>query len=406
MADFHIYTLSNGIRVVHLPLRGKIAHLGLMIEAGTRDELPEQNGLAHFIEHALFKGTEKRKTYHILSRLDRVGGELNAYTGKEDTTIHASFLKQYLDRAAEIISDIVFHSTFPEHEITKEKEVILDEIMSYRDTPSELIFDEFDEMAFGNHPLAMPVLGTAESVGQLNRDHIRAFIDEHYTTERMVLCVAGEVTKKKLLHILEQRFGQVPANSGNTRKRTEIAYTPFHKTIDRDTHQLHLLMGNMAYDLHHPNKTACNLVNNLLGGPGLNSILNLEVREKYGIAYNIESNYQPYSDAGILTIYLGTDPEQLAKSKRLIAGILKRLRTRKLGVLQLHLAKKQLIGHIALAQENNINHMLSLGKSLLVYDKIDSDEEVERRIQQVTAEEVLEVSETLFGEDLSELVYR
>lgn len=407
MSEFKVHTLQNKLRVLYLPTTSKVSHLGFMVDAGTRDEPENQEGLAHYIEHAIFKGTHKRKAYHILSRLDRVGGELNAFTGKEDTTIHASFLTQYFERAAEIVSDIVFHSTFPEKEIQKEKEVILDEIHSYQDSPSELIFDEFEELVFKNHPLQHPVLGTEESVKSLTREDIINFMREKYTLDRMVLCVATNLSSKKVLTTLNKYFGEIETKVNNKRSFEKLIYTPFHEEKKMDTYQAHYMLGNEAFDIHHPLKNACSLLNNILGGPGLNSLLNLEVREKHGIAYNIESSYQPYSDTGVLFIYLGTDVNQLGKSQKLIEKIIKKLCNQKLGILQLHQAKKQIIGHIALGQDNNSSHMLNLAKSLLLYDKIDSDEAIEKKLQQITDIQIMEAAQQVLNlNNMSTLIYK
>lgn len=407
MEEFEIYSLSNGIRCVHMPRLSKLSHMALMIDAGTRDEKDSEEGLAHFIEHAIFKGTAKRKAYHILSALDRVGGELNAYTSKEDTCFHASFLDQYFNRAADIISDIAFSPSFPEKDIEKEKDVIIDEIHSYNDNPGELIFDVFEEKIFENHDLGRSVLGTEESVRKLTVAQARNFMLEQYGVNKMVICTAGSLKLSKMKTILERFFGDYKRESP-VRLISELGITggKFSHIEKRDTHQAHAILGTRAYSITNPKKLPLALLNNYLGGPGLNSILNLEIREKNGIAYNIESSYQPFTDNGYWQVYLGTDNNQLEKSIKLLKSILNRVRTKKLGVLQLHLAKKQYIGQMALSQESTLNSMMALGKSLLLFDKIDTDEAFHKRLRNISDVDIMEVAnELLIDENLSTLIY-
>tara|TARA_R110001592_G_scaffold325782_1_gene606057 strand:- start:35170 stop:36396 length:1227 start_codon:yes stop_codon:yes gene_type:complete len=407
MEEFIIFTLSNGIRCVHMPRASKLAHIALMIDAGTRDETDGEEGLAHFIEHAIFKGTSKRKAYHILSALDRVGGELNAYTSKEDTCFHASFLNQYFSRAADIISDIAFQPSFPAKDVEKEKDVIIDEIQSYNDNPGELIFDAFEENIFKDHPLGRSVLGTEESVRKLTVDQAKGFMAKQYGVNKMVICTAGSLSLSKMKSILERYFGDYNQIS-EKRKKVDLGIHNGSFTVkeDRDTHQAHTILGARAYNITEPKKLPLSLLNNYLGGPGLNSILNLEIRERNGIAYNIESSYQPFTDNGYWQVYLGTDTNQLEKSMKLVRGILKRMRTKKLGVLQLHLAKKQYLGQMALSQESALNSMMALGKSLLLFDKIESDEVFYNRIKSISDSDILEVANEIFvDENLSTLIY-
>lgn len=407
MEEFIIYTLSNGIRCVHMPRPSKLAHMALMIDAGTRDESEGEEGLAHFIEHAIFKGTAKRKAYHILSALDRVGGELNAYTSKEDTCFHASFLNQYFSRAADIISDIALHPSFPEKDVEKEKDVIIDEIQSYNDNPSELIFDAFEESIFKDHPLGRSVLGTEASVKKLTVKQAKGFMAKHYGVNKMVICTAGSLSLNKMKSTLERFFGDFNSQS-EKRERSELSINSgnFFLKEDRETHQTHTILGARAYNICNPKKMPLSLLNNYLGGPGLNSILNLEIRERNGIAYNIESSYQPFTDNGYWQVYLGTDANQLDKSIKLVRGILKRMRNKKLGILQLHLAKKQYLGQMALSQESALNSMMTLGKSLLLFDKIEPDEVFYKRINTISDSDILEVANEIFIDDqLSTLIY-
>lgn len=405
--EFEQYTLPNGIRLIHQQRAGvEVAHCGLMINAGSRDEKESEQGLAHFIEHSLFKGTTNRKAYHVLSRLDKVGGELNAYTSKEETVIYASFVSEHFERAVELIADVAFHSTYPEKELAKERDVIIDEINSYLDSPSEQIFDDFEEMIFGNHPIGRNILGTVETVKSLQQDDILRFVNSRYRTDEMVLASVGNIPFKKVKKFADRHLSEF-RNSGAEFSREPFQnYQPQHREIDRSTHQAHYILGAPAYSFIHPYKRGLVLLNNYLGGPGMNSRLNLNIREKHGIAYNIESNYQPYTDTGVFSIYLGTDSSALPRSKRLLKSELKKLREKKLGTAQLHQAKQQLIGHIALAQESGATLMLALGKSALLYDHVDTTEEVFQQIEAITASNILEIANDLFDEKmLSSLTY-
>ncbi|MEJ6680475.1 MAG: pitrilysin family protein [Flavobacteriales bacterium] len=405
--EFHTFSLSNGLRVIFKRTNRPVSHCGIVVNAGSRDEEVGQEGLAHYIEHCIFKGTKKRKTYHILSRLDNVGGEINAYTGKEDTWIYGSFLNEYLDRSLELISDIVLNSTFPQKEIEKEKDVIIDEISSYKDSPGEQIFDDFEELIFGNHPLGNPVLGSEESVAKLSRDHILDFIEKNYSSETMVLSVLGDYTLAKVKKLAEKYFESVKRSSTKKEKREEFRiYKPSDIEIEMDTHQVHYIAGGIGYSSADERRTPLHLMNNYLGGPAMNSLLNLEVREKHGIAYNIESSYQPYSDTGVFEIYLGTDKKMFEKSKKLVDKQLKKLRDNKLGVNQLQTAKNQVLGQIALAQESGVGTMMGLGTSYLFYDRVDTLAEVFARINKVTAEDVLGVAnEVLDTSKFSSITY-
>jgi predicted Zn-dependent peptidase len=405
--EFHIFTLPNGIRVIHKQTDREVAHCGLVVNAGSRDELEDEQGLAHFIEHCIFKGTSKRKTYHILSRLDAVGAEINAYTTKEETWIYASFVNKHFDRAAELIADICFNSTFPEKEIKKEKDVIIDEINSYQDSPSETIFDDFEEQVFDGHPIGRNILGTVDSVKKFSRESILKFIFRHYRTDQMVFSVVGNIPAKKVERVVRKYFSESRDSAIHQKRIAFNSYLPRHIERNEDTHQVHYVLGNTAYHHDHPQKTGLILLNNYLGGPGMNSRLNLMIREKYGFAYNIESHYQSYYDTGIFEVYLGTDEKTFEKGKKLIFKELALLREKKLGTAQLHSAKQQLIGQFALAQESGSGIMLAIGKSFLLYDKVDSVEEVYKKINEVTSSDIMEIAnEILQVNSLSSLTFK
>ncbi|MHB1177890.1 MAG: M16 family metallopeptidase [Daejeonella sp.] len=404
--DYQVFTLQNGIRVLHKPTDSNISHACIIINAGSRDEVESKDGLAHFIEHLLFKKTEKRNTNQILNRLELVGADLNAYTTKEYTCVHASFLKPHLERSLELFEDIVFHSVFPEDEMVKEKEVILDEISSYLDQPDEAINDDFEDLLFEGHPLGRNILGTAESVQSFTKKDITSFIQSNYRTEEIIIGICGDYSFKNLSRIAEKLFGKIPENRSG-RKREEInLYSPKSLRFNKTINQSHCVIGNRSYPMHHQHKVGFLLLNNLLGGTGMSSRLNLEIREKYGIAYTIESSYTPMSDTGIFSIYFGTDAEKTTKALRLVERELKKLRDQKLGPLQLRQAKQKLIGQIALGEESRMGLIISMTKSLLDYGKVDTLEEVFAKINAVSASQILEIANQMFDpEKLSYLTF-
>lgn len=406
--EFRFHPLSNNIRTVHLSLKDhRVSHLGLTIEAGSRNELPEEQGIAHFIEHLLFKGTSKRKAFHILNRLDSVGAELNAYTSKEETVIYASFLNEHFERAAEIIADIAFHSTFPAKEIEKEKEVVLDEILSYQDNPSELIFDDFEELLYPSHPMGRNILGTVESVTGFQQKDLSQFVEREYHTNRMVVSLVGEIKETKVKRIFGKYFGSIPSSVSNSEVESPGRANVERKEVEMDTYQAHLIIGSETYDIHNKLRLPMVLLNNLLGGPAMNSRLSMNIREKHGIAYNLESSYSAYSDCGVFSTYLGTDKKWLQKSEQLILRELKNLRERKLTTTGLHKAKQQLKGQYALAKESGAGMMQSIGKSLLVLDKVEDSNTILSKIDKITAEEILEAANYTFDPTkLSTLIYK
>jgi predicted Zn-dependent peptidase len=405
--DLTYHTLPNGIRMVHCLTASEVAHCGVIINAGSRDELPGEHGMAHFIEHMLFKGTTHRKAYHILSRLEDVGGELNAYTTKEETALHASFLKEHYPRAMELIADLLFSSTFPPAEIEKEKEVIMEEINSYLDNPAEYIFDEFEEMVFPGQPIGRNILGKPETIRTITGETIRRFIHNNYSTDQMVFCSVGAISPDNIKYLFEKYFMNAQAINGIRRRKSEYRYIPVTRERNMDTYQNHCIIGNIGYDLHHDKRMGLFILNNILGGQGMNSRLNLSLREKRGYAYNVESLYNPYSDTGLITIYFGTDTRNLEKSIDLTLAELDKLRRQPLGTLQLSRARNQIRGYLARAYENHESLMLSLGKSLQIFDRIDSMPELFRKIDAVTTSDLVEIAEIVFDRSsLSTLIYR
>lgn len=404
--EYNVHTLPNGIRLLHVPAASAISHACIIVNSGSRDETSDQAGLAHFIEHLIFKKTEKRTTNQILNRLESVGADLNAYTTKEYTCIHASFLNPYLDRTLELFNDIVFHSTFPEDEMEKEKSVILDEIASYLDQPEEAIYDDFEDLIFTGHSLGRNILGTPESVNGFSRKDVQQFIKNNYHTDRIVIAVLGNYSLNKVIKIGSKYYKEIPENLYNPSRIAPLAAPVIEKTQHKPIQQVHAVLGMQSYSLHHPYKTGLLLLNNLLGGNGMSSILNLQIREKYGIAYTIETNYSPLSDTGLFTLYFGTDKEKTDKAWTLIFKEFKKIKDRPLTEVMLQRAKNKFIGQIALGEENRIGLIISMAKSLIDYDKIDDLDTVFRKIQSVSSSDMANIANEMLDErNLSSLTF-
>lgn len=387
-------------------MQGAVAHCGLMVNTGSRDEKDHESGMAHFIEHLIFKGTKKRKAYHVLSRIENVGGDLNAFTTKEETCIYASFLRPYYNVSLELFADVAFNSVFPVKELRKEKDIIIDEINSYNDSPSELIFDDFESLLFDGHPLARNILGDIEHVQNFKKQDVLRFIKNNYSTRQMVIASAGQIKFEQLVALVEKYFGHIKPISTNGQRVPYAGYKASEKRIDKDSYLSHCMIGSPAYPANHPNKTTLLLLNNLLGGPVLNSRLSLGIREKYGFAYGIESMYQPYSDTGVFGIYLGTDPAYIDKGIRLVKKEMKKLTDNKLGAIQLQRAKRQLTGQLAISYESQLNEMLAMAKSHLHNPVVKSYAEIQHEINDITPEDVLKVAnEILNPGQMSILIY-
>lgn len=396
MNEFDIFELANGLRVIYKQVVGEAAHCGIILNAGTREEKAHEQGLAHYIEHTLFKGTSKRRFYHILSRIDSVGGELNAYTAKEETCIYASFQKQYLERAVELIADITFNSTFPAKEIEKEKDIIIDEIHSYKDTPAEQIYDDFETHLYNKHPLGNNILGTVESVKSFKQKHIIDFIKRHYLIKNMVFSIVGNYKKEYVKKVMEKHFAHYLTKGNPSERKAPLLNKTFHVINKVNSNQSHCIIGSIAPSSASKKRTAMVLLNNLLGGTGMNSRLNLNIREKYGFAYNLDSNYVAYSDTGLFAVYLGTDKKYLQKTTALVHKELKKLKETPLSTMQLHRAKQQLCGNISLAQENNSSVMLALGKSLLMFNKVDTLNSIYEEIEKITTKQLFSIANEVF----------
>ena len=376
--QYNEYTLPNGLRIIHEPTLSKVSYCGFAIDAGTRDEAENEQGMAHFVEHLIFKGTEKRKAWHILNRMENVGGDLNAYTNKEETVVYAAFLTEHLERALELLGDIVFHSTFPQHEIEKETEVIIDEIQSYEDNPSELIFDDFEDMIFRNHPLGRNILGKPDLLRSFRTEDVLSFTRRFYQPGNMVFFVQGQYDFKKIVRLAEKHLADVPAVTVDNQRVPPPLYVPERLVVPKDTHQAHVMIGSRGYNAYDDKRTALYLLNNILGGPGMNSKLNVSLRERRGLVYNVESNLTSYTDTGAFCIYFGTDIEDMDTCLKLTYKELKRMRDVKMTSSQLAAAKKQLIGQIGEQCAGNgenipaLSQIRVIGGGIQAYRDVDS----------------------------------
>lgn len=398
--SYQYHTLKNGIRIVFRRTASPVAHSGIYINVGSRDELiPSEEGTAHFIEHSIFKGTEHRRAYHILSRIDGVGGELNAFTTKEETCIYASSLCHHLERCLELFADILFHSTFPQHEIDREKDVVIEEIDSYKDYPSEQIADDYEELAFKGHPLSHSILGSKKNVRHFDTPHLKDFLRRNYTTDRMVISIVGNAEFGKVVYLCEKYFGEYPLRSSAADRSLPPRFQHFNVSVNRHSHQLHVMAGCAAYDVHDPRRVPFTLLNNLLGGPAMNSRLNMSIRERYGFCYTVESAYSVFSDTGLFTVYAGIDAEARDRYVELLIRELRHFCTTPLTSQQLKAAQQQLIGQMAVSSDLSLNEMQSIGKSHLVYGKVDTLEEMQRDILAVTSSQIQDIAIDLFSED-------
>lgn len=407
---YSYHTLPNGIRIVFRQTDSKVVYAGVYIGVGSRHEQGSDEGIAHFIEHSIFKGTQRRHSCHIRNRIDGVGGELDAFTTKEETCVYASALSEHLERCLELFADILFHSTFPEHEIEKEKDVVIEEINLYKDSPSELIFDEFEELYFGSHPLAHNILGNKRNIKRFTSQHLLEHTRRCYTPDKMVIAIVGNTDFRRIVRLCERYF--VTDRDSHSPQSTVHSSQPaqfnkFDTTVNRRTHQVHLLIGGAAPDLFDNRKNAFTLLNNILGGPAMNSRLNVAIREKQGFCYTIESQYVPFTDAGLFYIYAGVDSDAAERSTDLILAELRRLCQTPLTPQQLHAAQIQFIGQMTITNDSGLNEMQSIGKAYLNFDHVDTLEEMNRDILAVTPQQIQEVAQQLFVEDrLSRLCYR
>lgn len=404
--DHSIITLPNGLRVIFCDSpNSRVTHLGFHIYAGSRDDgtLP---GIAHCFEHMLFKGTGKRNAWHIINRLEAVGGEMNAFTTKEITALYATVTNDYTERAIELLADLCFSSVFPGKELEKEKKIISEEINMYLDTPEENIYDEFQEMVFEGHPLAPNILGTHETLSSIETGHLLGFHNTYYQPGNIVLSISSALPHEKLSGWVKKYCVTEKKSCTLPPRPSFKKYAPKKQQKTTDHIQCHAILGNVAYPHNHRNRHALSLLNNLLGGPGMNSRLNLSVRERYGLTYNIESGYAAFADTGLFHCYFSTDKSNLERASALVGRELKKLREKPLGTLQLHQAKKQFNGQIMLAEENRLNVMLMYGKNLVQGYPTEKLEEVMHKIDRISASQLLEIANEIFDPDaLSYLAY-
>jgi predicted Zn-dependent peptidase len=394
MQEYHYSELSNGLRTIHKEINHtKIAHVGIMLDIGSRDEDSTQKGITHFWEHMAFKGTHKRKSFHIINRLESLGGELNAYTTKEKICFYASILDIHIEKAVELLIDIVFNSAFPEKQIEKERQVILEEMSMYQDTPEDAIMDEFDEIVFHEHPLGGNILGTEQSVKSISKANFIQFIKAHINFEKIVFSSLGNISSKKIDRLINKHLAPLKAQLGIQKRPIFNGYKAHHQSKNREISQVHHLMGLPTYSLHDPKRIPFYLLTNILGGPAMNSRLNLSLREKHGFVYGVEAQFLSYTDIGLFSIGFATDPTNFKRSKALVLKEIKKLRNQTLSEGQLHAAKGQLKGQMAMSEENNNAMMLMMAKSLLDLNKIPSLDEVFKKIDLITALELREIAE-------------
>ena len=404
---FYTYTLSNGLRIILQPTEGQVSYAGFAINAGTRDERADQPGMAHFVEHMLFKGTEKRKAWHILNHMEKVGADLDAYTNKEETVVYSVFLQEHLKRAVDLMADLVFHSTFPQAEIEKETDVIIGEIQSYEDTPSDLIFDGFEDLIFSGHALGRDILGSADALKRYTTADALAFYRQFYVPENMVFFVTGKYEMKQVIRYVEKAVEEIPQTPLEYVRLSPSSYVAREQVQHRDTHQAHVMMGNRAYEGNSKKKLMLYLLTNLLGGTGMNSRLNVALREKRGLVYEVEANSTSYTDTGTFSIYFGCDLEDVDWCVALTRRELKKLCEKALTISQLQALKKQTMGQIGVAQDNRENNALGMAKTFLHYDRFVTTEEVYKSMDRLTPVHLLEVANEVFGEqNLSTLIYR
>ena len=419
---YNTYTLDNGLRIIHLPSDSKVVYCGYQINAGTRNEEPGEEGLAHFCEHVTFKGTERRKAWHILNSLESVGGDLNAYTNKEGTVYYSAILKEHIARAVDLLTDIVFHSVYPQAEIDKEVEVICDEIESYNDSPAELIYDEFENIIFKGSPLGHNILGTAEQVRSFKTEDALRFTRKLYRPDNAIFFAYGDIDFKKLVKLIGRALADhdsvgklAEEKSVSSAKSVELKnYPSVEKEIagqtivmQKNTHQAHVMIGTRAYDVNDSRRMPLYLLNNMLGGPGMNAKLNLALREHNGLVYTVESTMVAYGDTGVWSIYFGCDEHDVKRCLRLVRKELDKFMLKPLSEAQLKAAKKQIKGQIGVACDNRENFALDFGKSFLHYGWEKNVDRLYEQVDEITAEQIQAVARELFDKDrLTTLIFK
>ena len=410
--NYETDTLPNGMRIIHATNNSPISYCGVLINSGTRDELDNESGIAHFTEHMLYKGTSKRRPHHIINRMEDVGGELNAFTSKEETGVYTVFFEEYLERSIELLSDMIFNSQFSEKQLERERIVILDEINSYLDTPSALIYDDFEQVVYNNHDLGNPILGTPESLMQITSEAMRDYVQRQFRPDNMIFFSLGSTPFNKVLKKVKKHF-EVFTSSATASEVTPLKpriAPPKNITkniaVDKDTHQSHYILGRKTISMFHPDRVPLYLLNSILGGLGMNSRLNTSLREKNGLVYTVESTHSLYSDSGVFSVYFGCDPDNTKKCLSLIQKEFVKLKNTLLTPQQLSKAKKQLKGELGIASENKENMALDMAKCFLHFDRYITLEEIVEQIDHVTAEQIKNLANTLLKlDDFSSLHY-
>lgn len=411
---YNTYTLDNGLRIIHLPSDSQVVYCGYQINAGTRNEEPGEEGLAHFCEHVTFKGTERRKAWHILNCLESVGGDLNAYTNKEGTVYYSAILKEHIARAVDLLSDIVFHSVYPQAEIDKEVEVICDEIESYNDSPAELIYDEFENILFKGSPLGHNILGTAEQVRAFKTEDALRFTQKLYRPDNAIFFAYGDIDFKKLVRLLQRALADDESVVKLAEEKLPKNYPSVGDRIagqtivmQKNTHQAHVMIGTRAYDVNDDRRMPLYLLNNMLGGPGMNAKLNLALREHNGLVYTVESTMVSYGDTGTWSIYFGCDEHDVKRCLRLVRKELDKFMQKPLSDAQLKAAKKQIKGQIGVACDNRENFALDFGKSFLHYGWEKNVDRLYEQVDEITAAQIQAVAQELFDKDrLTTLIFK
>lgn len=423
MTKYNTHTLKNGLRLIHLSSDSQVVYCGYQIAAGTRDERSGEEGLAHFCEHMTFKGTKRRNALQIINALEGVGGELNAFTNKEDTVFYAAIAKEHFNKAVDVLTDIVFHSQYAQHEMDKEVEVVCDEIESYNDSPAELIYDEFENIIFEGHPLGHNILGNAEQLRTYQTEDALRFVRRNYRPEKTVFFVYGNVEFEQVIRIMGRadipenpEKPENPGNPGNPDipdnpaipgKTAEPSITTTPIILNQSTHQAHVMIGTRAYAYNDPQRLTLYLLNNILGGPGMNARLNLSLRERNGLVYTVESSMASYSDTGLWSVYFGCDHHDINKCCRLVRKELDRLMAKPLSSRQLTAAQRQLKGQIAIACDNHEQFALDFGRSFLHHGHERDIDDLFRRIDAISTEDIHQVANELFAADhLTTLIFK
>ena len=397
MTNYNTTTLSNGLRIIHLPSTSPVVYCGIGINAGARQEAEGEEGVAHFCEHVTFKGTKRRSAIQILNCLESVGGDLNAFTNKEDTIFYAAILKEHLSRAVDLLTDIVFNSEYPEQEIMHEVDVICDEIESYNDSPAELIYDEFENMLFSGHPLGHNILGTREKVQAFTSEHARRFTSRYYRSDNAIFFAYGDVSFPLLVKMLEMRLKDIQMNAVDSHVESSSLVPASQAQPTESHHQAHVMLGSRTFGFNDERRLPLYLLNNILGGPGMNARLNLSLRERHGLVYTVESSMASYSDTGCWSVYFGCDHHDVERCIRLVNRELDRIMQHSLSERQLTTAKRQLKGQIVIACDNREQYTLDFAKNFLHYGRERNIDDLLQRIDAITTSQIQDVAQSVFA---------